>query len=182
MFFINPYFLFAGLLIAIPIIIHLFNFRKYRKVYFSNVEFLREIKSQTQKSSVLRHLLVLLCRILAILCLVFAFAQPYIPLSNNKKVIQKNNLVSIYVDNSFSMDALSSNGRLIDEAKNKAADICSVYKSSDLFQLLTNDFEGKHQRLVNTDEFKDMLNEVKISSNSRNLSEIVSRQKDMLTF
>ena len=181
MYFINPYFLLAGLFIVIPIIIHLFNFRKYRKIYFSNVEFLREIKSQSQKSSVLRHLLVLFCRILAILCLVLAFSQPYIPLSNNKKVVQKNNLVSIYVDNSFSMDAISSNGRLIEEAKNKATDICSVYKTSDLFQILTNDFEGKHQRLVNTDEFKDLLNEVKTTSISRSLSEIASRQKDMLT-
>lgn len=180
MYFINPYFLFAGFLIAIPIIIHLFNFRKYKKIYFSNVEFLREIKSQTQKSSVLKHLLVLICRILAIISLVLAFSQPYIPLSGKKKIIQKNNLVSVYTDNSFSMDAINGNGRLIDEAKNKALDISSVYKPSDLFQLITNDFEGKHQRFLNLDEFRQSLSEIKTSSVSRTISEIIDRQKDLL--
>ncbi len=180
MYFVNPYFLFAGLLIAIPVIIHLFNFRRYKKVYFSNVEFLKEIQLKTQKSSQLRHLLVLISRILAILCLVFAFAQPYIPVSDKNKVIQKNNIVSIYIDNSYSMDAINGNGRLFDEAKNKALEIASAYKQSDLFQVLTNDFEGKHQRLVTIDEFKQMVSEIKISSVSRKLSEISSRQADML--
>ena len=180
MYFINPYFLFVSLLIIIPILIHLFNFRRYRKIFFSNVEFLKEIKLQTQKTSQLKHLLVLITRSLAIISLVFAFAEPYIPVADKHKIIQKNNLVSIYIDNSFSMDALNGNGRLLDEAKNKALEIASVYKQSDLFQILTNDFEGKHQRLVTIEEFKQMLSEVKTSPVSRTLSEIVKRQTDLL--
>ena len=179
--FLNPYFLFASALIAIPVIIHLFNFRRYKTVYFSNVKFIEELKLETQKTSKLKHLLVLILRILAVLCLVFAFAQPYIPTSENQKIINdKKNLVSVFIDNSFSMDALSVNGKLIDDARLKAKEIASAYKSSDLFQLLTNDFEGRHQRLVSKEEFLDMVDEVKSSPAVKNISQIISRQKDAL--
>jgi hypothetical protein len=179
MSFTYPAFLFALSAIAIPIIIHLFNFRKFKTVYFSNVRFLKEVKQETQAKSKLKHLLVLAARILAIIFLVLAFAQPYLPVEN-KKVILGDKAISIFVDNSFSMEAVNKNGTLLDEAKKKALEILSAYKPTDQFQLLTNDFEGKHQRLVSKEEFADLLDEVKISPASRSLQDIVSRQSDLL--
>jgi len=178
--FVNPYFLFAFASIAIPVIIHLFNFRRFKKIYFSNVEFLKELKQETQKKSKLKHLLILASRILALICLVLAFAQPYIPVKENK-INAKGNLLSIYIDNSFSMQALSSKGTLFDDAKSKALEIANAYKSTDLFQLLTNDFEGKHQNYVSKEEFLQMLNEIEISPSFRKLSEIVTRQNDLFS-
>ncbi|MEI8045956.1 MAG: BatA domain-containing protein [Bacteroidota bacterium] len=178
--FINPLYLFGLLAVAIPIIIHLFNFRRFRKVYFTNVRFLKEIKQQTQKQSQLRHLLILAIRILAISALVLAFAQPYIPFSDRQSKLASRNAVSIFVDNSFSMEAVGSNGSLMDESKQKAREIVSAYKSTDLFQLLTGDFEGRHQRLVTRDEFLTMLEEVKVSPSVHSISEIVNRQNDLL--
>ncbi len=178
--FVNPFYLFGLLAIAIPVIIHLFNFRRFRKVYFTNVRFLQELKQQTQKQSQLRHLLMLAMRILAFVALVMAFAQPYIPFSENKSKIASRNAVSIFVDNSFSMEATGTNGTLLDESKLKAREIVSAYKSTDLFQLLTCDFEGRHQRLVTRDEFLTMLDEVKISSSVHSFSEIIRRQYDLL--
>lgn len=178
--FVNPLYLFGLLAIAIPVIIHLFNFRRFRKVYFTNVRFLQELKQQTQKQSQLRHLLILGMRILAIASLVLAFAQPYIPFSKSKSKITSQNAVSIFVDNSFSMEATGTNGTFLDESKLKAREIVSAYKSTDLFQLLTCDFEGRHQRLITRDEFLTMLEEVKISPSVHSLSEIVRRQYDLL--
>jgi len=177
--FINPYFLWGLIATGIPVVIHLFNFRRFKKVYFSNVSFLEELKLQTQKYSRLKHLIVLIMRILAIACLVFAFAQPFIPFAGTKKTIQGKNVVSIYVDNSFSMEALSDENKLLDVAKTKAREILSAYNNSDLFQLLTNDFEGKHQRLLSKDEFLEMLDEVEISPSVKKLSEITKRQMDI---
>ena len=179
--FVNPAFLFGLLAIGVPIVIHLFNFRKYKRVYFTNVRFLKELKEQTKKRSQLRHLLILLLRILAIACLVFAFSQPYIPFLGNKKKVDSRNAISIYIDNSFSMEALGLKGPLFEEAKQKVHEIAAAYKSSDIFQLLTNDFEGKHQRFVSRDEFYQMLSEVSVSPVSRQLSEVVSRQKDLIS-
>ncbi len=179
--FVNPGFLYGLFALAIPVIIHLFNFRRFKKVYFTNVKFLSELKQQTQKQSRLRHLLVLLMRMLAIAALVIAFAQPYIPVS--KSLINKSarNIVSVYIDNSFSMQAESNKGTLLDKAKMRALEIVNVYKNSDKFQLLTNDFEGKHQRLVSRDEFKNLLDEITISPSTRSLAELLSRQADMLS-
>jgi hypothetical protein len=177
--FVNPSFLFALSAISIPILIHLFNFRKFKTVYFTNVRFLREVKEETQSKSQLKHLLVLLARILAITFLVLAFAQPYIPWQQ-KKIQTGARAISIYIDNSFSMDAENKSGRLLDEARKDARDIASAFKPSDQFQLLTNDFEGKHQRLVNREEFLENLEEVKLSPSVRTLSEVFSRQADVL--
>ena len=177
--FTYPAFLFALSAVAIPIIIHLFNFRKFKTVYFSNIRFLKEVKQETQAKSKLKHLLVLAARILAIAFLVLAFAQPFIPVEN-KKIIVGDKAVSIFIDNSFSMDAINKNGTLLDEAKKRALEIVSAYKPTDRFQLLSNDFEGKHQRLVNKEEFIELLDEIKISPATKSISEIASRQMDVL--
>jgi len=129
--FINPGFLYGLFALAIPVIIHLFNFRRFRKVYFTNVKFIEELKQETQKQSKLRHLLILLMRMLAITALVLAFAQPFIPVDKAKKNVNSGSIVSVYVDNSFSMQAESGKGTLLDEAKDKALDVASAYKSSD---------------------------------------------------
>ena len=68
---VYPEFLYALVLVAIPILIRLFNFRRFKKVQFTNVRFLREVKQETQSRSRLKHLLVLLMRMLAVAFLVF---------------------------------------------------------------------------------------------------------------
>jgi hypothetical protein len=177
--FVNPLYLFGLFFISIPVIIHLFNLRRFKKVYFSNVTMLRELKQETQKKSRLRHLLILLARILAIASLVMAFAQPYIPKAGTSAGFKGNN-VSVYVDNSFSMDAVSGKGTLFKDALNKALDIAAAYKTTDLFQILTTAFEGKHQAFYSKEEFISLVNELKISSSTRKLSDVISRQADLL--
>jgi hypothetical protein len=174
--FLYPGFLFALLTIAIPIVIHLFNFRKFKKVYFSNVQFLKEAKEQNSSREKLKHLLVLFSRILTLIFLVLAFSRPYIPSGTSKNPSEKN-VVSIYIDNSYSMETVNREGSLLDEAKRKAKEIVNSYGLNDQFQLLTNDFEGKHQRFINKDEFLLQLEEVKISSASRLLQQVIHRQQ-----
>src|SRR5215510_4953280 len=100
MSFVYPGFLFALFAVAIPILVHLFNFRRFKKVYFTNVRFLREIRQDTRNRSRLKHLLILASRILAVIFLVLAFAQPYIPLKGTK-ISAGVKKVSVYIDNSF---------------------------------------------------------------------------------
>src|SRR5690349_9683835 len=171
-----PRFLFALLAIAIRIVNQLFNFRKFKKVYFSNVQFLKEAKEQNSSREKLKNLLVLLCRVLAIAFLVLAFARPFIS-SGNKHNPAQRNVISIYIDNSYSMETVNKEGSLLDEAKRKAKEIARSYDINDQFQLITNDFEGKHQRLVNKDEFVQLLDEVKISAANKTLQQILNRQQ-----
>lgn len=178
--FLYPEMLWGLLFVAIPIIIHLFSFRRSKRVYFSNLRFLREVKEETTSKSRLKHLLVLLARCLAIACLVLAFAQPFFPKENQDLKLQSNRAISIYLDNSFSMNALSKEGTLLDEAKNTARNLLKEFKPSDKFQLLTNDFEGKHQRLVSQNEFLNLLEDVQISPSVKKISSILNRQKEAL--
>src|SRR4051812_4148008 len=120
--FLYPGFLFALLAIAIPIVIHLFNFRKFKKIYFSNVQFLKEAKEQSSSHEKLKNLLVLLSRILAIIFLVLAFARPFIS-SGLRSSPSLRNVVSIYIDNSYSMETVNKEGSLLDEAKRKVKEI-----------------------------------------------------------
>lgn len=180
MSFVNPLFLIALSALVIPVIIHLFNFRKFRKIYFTNVRFIAEIKQETKKRSQLKHLLILLMRLLAITTLVVAFAKPYIPSPLQTKKFTGKQIISVYIDNSFSMEALSSGGRLLEMAKAKAREIANAFNPSDLYQLLTNDFEGRHQRFVNRDEFRTLVDEVQISPSVRTIPEIIKKQNALL--
>ncbi|MES2874615.1 MAG: BatA domain-containing protein [Bacteroidota bacterium] len=178
--FLAPGFLFALLAVAIPIIIHLFNFRKFKKIYFSNVRFLKFVQIQTSSRQHLKDRLILASRILATAFLVFGFAQPYIPNPEQKNAYRQQ-VVSIFIDNSYSMEAVNKEGTLLDESKRRAKEIASAYSLNDKFQLLTNDFEGKFQRLLNYDEFMKAVDEVKISSVTRDLGQIIRRQEDVFT-
>ncbi|MDQ0967242.1 preprotein translocase subunit SecG [Flavobacterium sp. W4I14] len=178
--FLYPGFLFALISVAIPVIIHLFNFRKFKKVYFSNVQLLKEVEQQNSSKEKLKNLLILLSRILAIIFLVLAFAQPYIP-AHNQKTTALNNVISIYIDNSYSMEAINKDGSLLDEAKRRAKELVKGFGMNDRFQLLTNNFEGKHQRLLNEEAFLKALDDVKISAANRNLQQILNRQGNVLT-
>lgn len=178
--FLYPGFLFALISVAIPVIVHLFNFRKFKKVYFSNVQLLKEVEQQNSSKEKLKNLLILFSRILAIIFLVLAFAQPYIP-AHNQKTTALNNVVSIYIDNSYSMEAINKDGNLLDEAKRRAKELVKGFGMNDRFQLLTNNFEGKHQRLLNEEAFLKALDDVKISAANRNLQQILNRQGNVLT-
>lgn len=181
MLFLHAIYLLGLIAIVIPVIIHLFNFRRYKKEYFSNVSFIEEIQLKTKKQSQLRHIIVMILRMLVLAALVFAFANPYIPVKVNTINTAGKNLVSIYIDNSFSMEANTGNGRLIDAAKNKALEIASVFSNADLFQLVTNDFEGKNQRFVSKDEFEQVVKNTDISPAFRNIDEVLKLQNDLFS-
>eukprot|EP01035_Chromulina_nebulosa_P040429 gene40429-54675_t len=179
MSWLYPLFFAALASIAIPIVIHLFNFRRFKRIYFTNVALLQEVQQETRSRRNLKHILVLMARIFAIVFIVLAFVQPFIPATSGA-ARQGVSAVSVYVDNSFSMSSVGNEGELFQAAKNKARDIANAYSSTDLFQLLTADFEGKHQRLVNREEFLRMIDELQVSPASRKLSEIIARQKEAL--
>ena len=112
--FKNPEILYALFLLLIPILIHLFQLRRYKKTPFTNVAFLETVIQNTRKSSTLKKWLVLCTRLLALTFLIFAFAEPFIP--NSQRALQPQETV-IFIDNSFSMQATGKKGNLLTEAK-----------------------------------------------------------------
>lgn len=176
--FLYPSFLWALAAIAIPIIIHLFYFRRFKKVYFTNVKYLKEIKEETSSRNKIKNLLILLSRILTVAALVLAFAQPFIPQGDTIK--KGNNAVSVFIDNSFSMKATQQDVPLIDIAKEKARQIINAYSEEDKFQILTHAFEGRHQRLVSKEDALALIDEISITPSVRPMSKVVNRQKQAI--
>ena len=131
--FKHPELLWALLLLLIPIIIHLFQLRRFQKVTFTNVKFLKNVKLQTRKSSQIKKWLVLITRLLLLACLVFAFAQPF---TTNSDTFNAKNETVIYIDNSFSMQVKGNNGSLLNEA---IQDVLKSYTEAEELTIFTND-------------------------------------------
>jgi hypothetical protein len=149
--FVYPGMLFGLFALALPVVIHLFNFRRHKSEYFSNIELLRNIQQQTKKTNKLKHIVVLLLRMLLIACLVFAFAQPFLP-SDNRPVSNAQKLVSLYIDNSKSMQAQGEGSSLFDEARQAARQLVSASGKEARFIISDNTFEPKNNFTVNAQE------------------------------
>ena len=173
--FLHSWLLWGLLALALPIIIHLFHFRRFKKVYFTNVKFLKEIKEEKSTRNKLRNLLVLLCRLAAFAFLIFAFAQPFI--SKDKTTKTGKNLVSIFIDNSNSMMAASQDVPLLDKAKKKAEEIVNAYGVSDEFQILSHEMKGAQQRWLSKENSIPAIDEIEVSAEVNKLSKVLFKQE-----
>ncbi|WP_046755847.1 vWA domain-containing protein [Kordia jejudonensis] len=108
-----PEVLYALALLLIPILVHLFQLRRFEKTAFTNVKFLKNVILQTRKSSQLKKWLILSTRLLALAALIIAFAQPYFA---NRDIVKTENETVIYLDNSFSMQTKGEKGALLKRA------------------------------------------------------------------
>ena len=178
--FLYPQFLWALLALAIPIAIHLFNFRRIKRVYFSNVSLLKEVKTQTNSFRKLKHFLILLSRLGFISFLVLAFAQPFFPSENQQAIKNLSGQVSIYVDNSYSMQSELGNDKYLDLALLYTNDLIDVFPNDARFQLITNGFENKEQYPVTSEEIEDRLTEINYSNAFRDLNTVFQRQSSLL--
>lgn len=139
--FLHPQILWALLALLLPIIIHLFNFKRYKKIYFSNLKFLKNLNIENKRRSKVKKWLLLLLRLLALACIIIAFSQPYIPNKNGiNKNSQQSECFSIYIDNSFSMNAETENGNALELAKNKAIELINSYPNYSKIRIYSNNF------------------------------------------
>lgn len=177
--FVHPEILWALTALAVPVLIHLFNFRRYKKIAFSNVSFLKEVKSETTKSSKIRHLIILICRLLAFAALIFAFAQPFFPTALSEKM-NGSRAVSVYIDNSLSMQAQQNGVSFLETSKQKASALVSSFSNNDRFQIISNNFKGSDQRLLSKDEALQFIQDISFSPETKQISAVFDRQKDLL--
>lgn len=130
--FKHPEILYFLFLLVIPILVHLFQLRRFKKEYFTNVRFLKELSIQTRKSSKLKKWLLLATRLLLLAAMIIAFAQPFFNAKDHKNV---TNEMYIVLDNSFSMQAKGQKGELL---KRAVEDLLEHTPEAQNFSLLTN--------------------------------------------
>ncbi|GAA4818572.1 BatA and WFA domain-containing protein [Litoribaculum gwangyangense] len=170
--FKHPELLYALFLLIIPIIVHLFQLRKFQKVEFTNVAFLKEAIQQTRKSSQLKKWLILCTRLLLLAALVLAFAQPF---SSKKDAFKTEKETVIYLDNSFSMQAKGSQGELL---KRAIQDLINNIPENDNITIITNDNTYKNTTIK---AIKNDLLQLHYSSSNLSLDAALLKCKSLFS-
>lgn len=145
---VYPEFLFALAVLIIPLLIHLFHFKRYKTVFFSSLTFLKSIEQEQRSVRKLKQWIIFACRALAFAFLVFAFAQPYSPLKSAQQKSGKQ-IIAIYIDNSFSMSRLGESGELLSQAKELARSVVNDAPRDAQFLLLTNELGSEEKQTLN---------------------------------
>ncbi len=172
--FLYPNMLWGLLALLIPILIHLFNFRRHKLVYFSNTAVLRTIQQENAKTRKLKYLVTLLLRCLFIATLVLAFAFPYYP-EKQLNVNAENNLIGIYIDNSMSMKGQSQRTTMIEDARQSARDLVHKLNPSNRYLLMTNSFEIQNEYPMNQEEMLDQLDRMNPDGAPAPMGEVIDR-------
>jgi hypothetical protein len=142
-----PELLWALFLLIIPILIHLFQLRRFKKTPFTNVKLLQKVVVESRKSNTLKKWLLLFTRMMAFAAIIIAFTQPFFA---KKSALQAKETI-IYLDNSFSMEAKSDQGSLLDKA---VQDLIKAVPDGENFTLFTNNSEFRNIQL------KDIQNDL----------------------
>jgi len=170
--FKHPELLYALLLLLIPIIIHLFQLRRFQKVAFTNVAFLKKVTIQTRKSSQLKKWLTLLLRLLALTCIILAFAQPF---SATKTALNSEKETILYIDNSHSMQAKGPNGPLLQRALQQLYDRSSGTEKISWF---TNSDTHKN---VSAADFKSEVLSIDYTPQQLSLDEVLLKANQLFS-
>lgn len=176
--FVHPEILWFLLVVAVPPIIHLLRLRRYKRIYFSNVRLLEQIEQEKKRSARLREIAVMALRMLTLAGVAVAFAQPYLPRDAGTVPVSQS-LVSVYVDNSFSMQAPSRGAVLLEEAKVQAERILRELPPDRLVHLFTNDFSGFETGFISQEEALRRLHDIDYSPLSRSFDQIRAFQKQI---
>ena len=171
MLFKHPELLWALLLLLIPIFIHLFQLRRFKKTPFTNVKILKKVVAESRKSNTLKKWLLLFTRLLLLTALIIAFAQPFIP---GKSALKSNEIV-IYLDNSLSMQAKMGTATLLE---NMVQGILKSVPEENIFTLFTND---KIFREVRIGDIKNDLLTLPYSNNQLQFKEINLKAKTLFS-
>ena len=171
--FAFPLFLWALTALSIPIIIHLFNFRRTTRIFFSNTRFLQQVRQETTQKRKLKQYLVLASRLLFLLFLVIAFAQPFLPA---REQLTSGREVTVYLDNSYSMLSLvGEKTRALDAGIRFSKEIVSLFPADTRYKLLTNDFAPFSNSFKTKTEIVDLLTQIRLSPISRTFREVSQR-------
>ncbi|MDF0717275.1 BatA domain-containing protein [Muricauda sp. 334s03] len=130
--FKHPEILWALFLLVIPVLIHLFQLRRFTKTPFTNVAMLQKVASESRKSNTLKKWLLLFTRLSLLAAIIIAFAQPFT--SSNTALQEKETVV--YLDDSFSMQAKNNGISLLEKA---VQDLIKNIDEESEFSLFTNE-------------------------------------------
>ncbi len=169
--FKNPEILWGLLLLTIPILVHLFQLRRFKKTPFTNVKMLQKVVSESRKSKSIKKWLLLVTRLLLFTALVIAFAQPFF--SKKTALLEKETV--IYIDNSFSMQAKKGNVSLLESA------IQELLKEAPLDQKVNLFTNNRSFRNTTLKEIQSDLLTLPYATNQLSLNEVALKANTLFS-
>lgn len=121
---------------AAPLIIHLWNRRKYREIRWAAVEYLLAAVRRTSRRVQIEQWILLAIRTLLIVCLVLALAEPYLERAGLGFLAGRHVHKVLVLDGSFSMDYKPSDVSRFQRAKELAVQIVEESRPADGFTLV----------------------------------------------
>ena len=174
--FLNSNVLWGLFAIAIPIIIHLFNLRRVKRLEFSNTSLLRRVKEESSAKRKPVELLILMSRVLGVVLLILTFARPVYKDAQNDLSLQGE--VLLYLDNSFSLSVKDQGGQsAFDNAYNLSQDLVNAYPDGTIFRFIENAYSNSIATEFTKSSLTDNLTEVQQVGVDRSFEEISNRQK-----
>lgn len=177
--FINPAFLYALPLVAVPLIIHLFNFQRTSEVKFTNVAFLHTVKEMSNAQDRLKKILVMIARMAFILFAILTFARPYIPKEDGSTLMKGDTgKISVYIDNSYSMQSERNGKTLFNTAKDIGRTIPAIFPVGYNYQIIDNRFAGNSRYFKNQDRTEEEIIGLDYSNFTRTLEDVNTFSQD----
>jgi len=135
--FLNPAVLFALTAAAIPLLIHLFNRRKIKRISFSTIHFLKKLEKKQMRNLRIRQLFLLILRTLIIVFLVLAFARPTIKSGTGALLNERTPIEAIIIlDNSLSLNEVQMTGTLLKDLRDAFDRLQSIFQAGDRISIL----------------------------------------------
>ncbi|NOS83897.1 MAG: VWA domain-containing protein [Ignavibacteria bacterium] len=183
MTFLNPLLLWGLAAVSIPILIHIFNLKRTKKIEFSTLMFLKEIQQSKYKKIKLKQLLILLSRIAFIIFLVMMFAKPYETGFLGAPAFKSKSSVLIILDDSFSMQTRDNNGNDLENGKKKINMLLDALGPNNEIFFTTISAINKPSASIpfkDMNSIKDTLALIKTSAVTRDLNEVMYYAEDIL--
>jgi len=183
--FLNPIVLLILAAALLPLLIHLFNRRRIKKLDFSSILFLKSLEKVRLRRLKLRQIILLILRTLIILLVVLAFARPSLKGSLSSVVgSQARTSAVILLDNSYSMGYESPQGQLFDLARKRAKLTVDLLSEGDEAYLVV--FNSRPTLLTPepTSEFEDLeelISEMELSYRGTDVSKALSLAYESLS-
>ncbi len=137
MVFLSPLALFALAFALVPPLLHLFQRSQPAQIVFPAVRYLRQTEREAERSIRLRHLLLLLLRVLAVVLLVLAAARPVVPAGLG--ALHQPTAVALVLDNSLSSGAVTGGRRVLDDLAARARETLRAAQAGDALWLIGAD-------------------------------------------
>ena len=183
MTFLNPAILFGLLAASIPILIHLLNLRKLKKIDFSTLQFLKELQKNKIRKIKLKQWLLLALRVLIILCIVTAFARPtLVGVSIGGTTSAAKTTAVFILDDTFSMSVIDQNGSYFNQAKEVIKKLLNQFEEGDEVGLILVSHQlDEIEMTSNIGKFKEEVDAAVISYASNKLNNAIIKAADVIS-